>query len=83
MATPAPPVLPVGESKPGYYTTEFWLTILFNLFSLLNVTGIWDYMPNSWSVIAAAIVNALYALSRGQAKQGIPYEAPPSRTARR
>jgi len=76
---------PSPETKPGYQTTEFWLTVLFSIWQLLNVTSIWDYMPKSWSGIAIAIVTALYTLSRGQAKQGVPYYppgdvAPPART---
>lgn len=61
------------ESKPGYLTTEFWVTIFTNVISLANLAGIWDYMPNKWSTVVLAIVNAAYAVARGQAKQGVPY----------
>lgn len=61
------------ETKPGYLTTEFWVTMFGNLSGLLNLVGAWDFVPNKWIVIALAVLNGLYAVSRGQAKQGIPY----------
>lgn len=73
-AEPTPVVVADQETKPGYETTEFWITIFTNIFALLNLAGAWDYVPNKWSAIAVAIVNGAYAVSRGQAKQGIPYQ---------
>ena len=62
------------ETKPGYKTTEFWLTVVANIVIALDLAGAWTYVPNRYAVVAGAIVNAAYAVSRGQAKQGVPYE---------
>lgn len=69
----------IMESKPGYLTTEFWITLFSNLGGLLNLLGAWNFVPNKWVVIAMAVINGLYAVSRGQAKQGVPYNPPPNR----
>lgn len=61
------PVL-VKESKVGYKTTEFWLTLLTAI--LLNVNLI--PLPDSWQGIATAALVVVYAISRGLAKKGIP-----------
>jgi hypothetical protein len=62
------------ETKPGIYTTEFWVMLLSNVVGLANLTGIWDYVPNNVSVLFMAIVSALYTVSRGQAKKGVGYD---------
>lgn len=59
------------ETKPGPQTTEFWVTIFTGATQALNLFGLWDYVPNSVSVYALAIIGGLYAVSRGIAKQGI------------
>lgn len=64
------------ETKPGYLTTEFWITMLGNLGGLLNLVGAWNFVPNTWIVGALAVINGLYAVSRGQAKQGVAYTPP-------
>jgi hypothetical protein len=64
------------ETKPSWQTTEFWLTIFSNVGNLVNLFGWWNYVPNSWSVAATAIITALYSVSRGQAKSGVPYTPP-------
>lgn len=63
------------ETKPGILTTEFFVTLFTNVISLLNLTGAWNYVPNKYTVILMAIVNAAYAVARGQAKQGVPFQA--------
>lgn len=65
------------ETKPGIYTTEFWITIFTNLAALVDIAGA-DYLntQNRYVVLAVAVVNGLYAVSRGRAKQGIPFEPP-------
>lgn len=65
-----------NESKPGYLTTEFWITIFANLGGILDLTNAWKFIPHQWAVIGIAIINAAYAVSRGIAKQGIPYSKP-------
>jgi hypothetical protein len=63
------------ETKPGIYTTEFWVTMLTNGVGLVNLFGLWDYVPNKWSVLLMAVVNAAYQVSRGQAKSGVAADA--------
>jgi len=60
------------ETKPGVKTTEFWVMVVTNIMAVLNMTSIWDYVPNKYSVLLIGVVNGLYALSRGQAKSGVP-----------
>jgi hypothetical protein len=69
------------ETKPGVRTTEFWVTVVTNVLSILNMSGAWNFTANKWSVLALAIVNAAYALARGAAKAGVsaqPLVAPAS-----
>ena len=57
------------ETKPSFYTTEFWLTIATNLATILMaLAGVLD---PQYATVVMAIANALYALSRGLAKQGV------------
>lgn len=58
--------------KPGYRTTEFWLTVIATLWQLLNLSGVWDFVPNSVSLGAAVTSIAAYILSRGIAKRPLP-----------
>ena len=60
------------ESRAGYKTTEFWLTIITVV--LLNVNLI--PLPDSWQGIASAALVVVYAISRGLAKQGVPDAEP-------
>lgn len=62
-----------SETKPGYKTTEFYLTLVANIGAILDLTNAWQFVPHRWAVIGLAIVNGLYSVGRGQAKQGIPY----------
>lgn len=59
------------ETKPGIYTTEFWVALFTNAIGLVNLAGGWNYVPNKWALILMAIVNAAYAVSRGQAKSSV------------
>ena len=59
------------ETKPGVKTTEFWVSIFTGGWMFLNTVGVTDQIPNTWSSIALAIIGAAYAVSRGQAKQGV------------
>ena len=64
------------ETKPGIYTTEFWVQIFGQAVGLLQLTGAWQYAPNSsnkYVMIAMAVLGGLYAVGRGQAKQGVAY----------
>jgi len=63
------------ETKPGPKTTEFWTMIFTNVLGLVNVTGIWNYVPNGVSVYVMAIVSGLYAVARGLAKLNVKPDA--------
>lgn len=64
----------IEETKKGYRTTEFWLTILGLV--VVNVNGLVLTLPDKYQAIATGILAGLYALSRGQAKKGIPAIVP-------
>lgn len=64
------------ETKPGVTTTEFWVSILTGLYMVLNTTGVVNQIPDKWAGVATAVIAAAYSLSRGQAKQGVPYTKP-------
>lgn len=59
----------VEESKKGFKTTEFWLAIATSVLVLLN--GI--PMPEQYEGFVIAALGAVYALSRGIAKKGVPH----------
>ena len=59
------------ETKAFYKTSEWWASLLGAFYFVLNSAGVVDQIPKSWSAIAVAIVTGAYAVSRGQAKQGV------------
>jgi hypothetical protein len=66
--------------KPGYRTSEFWLTVIATLWQLLNLSGVWDFVPNVVSLGAAVTSIAAYIVSRGLAKRpvvAVPLPTPP------
>jgi hypothetical protein len=70
------------ETKPGYQTTEFWTMLFGQIVGLLQLTGAWQYMPdgkNPFVIVAMAVLGGLYAVARGQAKQGVAYTPDPRR----
>ncbi len=58
--------------KPGILTSEFWMHTILQILLLLNTLGVWDYMPQKYTVIVQGILGAAYALSRGTAKISPP-----------
>ncbi len=67
----SPTPTPTKVVKPGYLTTEFWLTALAQLFLTLNTAGVWHYVHPAWaSMVVQGAVLGLYSLSRGWAKSG-------------
>lgn len=56
------------ETKPGYLTTEFWLTIVVNVLVQANTIPV----PEKWQGVAALLSVIGYAISRGLAKHGVP-----------
>ena len=55
-------------NKQGYRTTEFWVTVLAILASVLVASD--DLLEPKYSGIAAAIASGMYAISRSLAKRG-------------
>lgn len=62
------------ETKAGYKTTEFWLTVLSLV--AVNLNGVILTLPDRYQAIATAVIGGLYAVSRGFAKKGIPSVEP-------
>ncbi len=56
--------------KPGYKTTEFWLTLALD--AAIVVSAIESVLPPKWAAVAGAVANGLYAVSRGKAKSPTP-----------
>lgn len=65
------------ETKPGVYTTEFWITLVLQIIFTLNTLEIWTYMPQRWSGLVQAIIAAAYVIGRGLAKSGVPADPTP------
>ena len=59
--------------KPGYKTSEFWLTCLATLVGMaiasgmVPETGVW---PRVVALVTAALTSMGYTVSRGMAKKG-------------
>lgn len=64
----------IKETKAGYKTTEFWLAVIGLL--IVNLNGLVMTLPDKYQAIATAAIAAFYAVSRGQAKSGIPAVEP-------
>lgn len=62
------------ETKAGYKTTEFWLTIAGLL--AVNLNGVILTLPDKYQALASAALTGLYVVSRGVAKKGIPAVEP-------
>lgn len=59
------------ETKPGYKTTEFWVTIFSGIYMVGNATDVLNSIPATWSAVALAVIGGAYTVSRGIAKQGV------------
>jgi hypothetical protein len=64
--------------KPGIATSEFWMHGILQVLLLLNTLGVWDYMPQKYTVLVQGILGAAYAFSRGLAKISPPGAVPVS-----
>ena len=60
------------ESRAGYRTTEFWLTLVGS--ALVGVSALADKLPGEWAAVLAIAGVIGYAISRGVAKHGVPAE---------
>ena len=56
----------MSEQKPGYKTTEFWLSLLVGLWGAI-APGV----PATYQVTIPASAGGVYALARGLAKAGV------------
>lgn len=56
----------IKETKEGYKTTEFWVTLVTAVLALVTSLPIQDKA-------IAGVLAAAYALARGFAKQGVPH----------
>lgn len=72
MALPVE-VTATTETKPGVYTTEFWVTLFGALVTGADLFGVAELVPDTWAAIGLAVITGLYSVSRGVAKQGQPY----------
>lgn len=62
------------ETKPGVKTTEFWFAVVLPyVIALLDSVDWVNVLPDKWQFALPIISSAIYALSRGRAKQGEPY----------
>lgn len=60
-----------NETKPGVYTTEFWVSVtLIVLGALQQVIGLVN-VSDSRVALFQTIVAAAYAVARGLSKQGV------------
>lgn len=57
------------KAKPGYLTTEFWVTTLTSVAAL--VAALTSNLNPRYAAIGAAVAEGLYALSRGITKHGV------------
>ena len=55
--------------KPGYKTTEFWVTTLTSIAAL--VASLTSNLKPEYATFGAAISEGLYALSRAVTKHGV------------
>ena len=60
----------IKETRAGYKTTEFWLAIAGVV--ALNLNGVIMTLPDKYQALGTAVIAGLYAISRGQAKSGVP-----------
>jgi hypothetical protein len=62
------------ETKPGIYTTEFWITFALQVLLTLNTLDIWSFLPQRFlwvSLLSQAVLAGFYAVGRGIAKSGV------------
>lgn len=63
--------------KPGYKTTEFWMTTLMHVVTLLQLSGIFpqdSVWTQALSIIGSMISQWAYTNSRGLTKSSAPVE---------
>lgn len=74
-------MLKSNETKPGLLTTEFWAAVVLPwLVTLGDNQGIINVVPERYRFllpVISMIVSGFYAVGRGKAKQGVPYQPTP------
>jgi hypothetical protein len=65
----------VKEAKAGYKTTEFWLTTVLAVLTLLGTFP----LPGKFEAVVAGALTAAYTVSRGLAKAGVANVEPDQR----
>jgi len=66
----------MNQTRPGYKTTEFWLSLLATLIGLLMASGALDQLPeDSWIAkliggVVAVLAALGYSASRAKVKSG-------------
>lgn len=61
------------EAKEGYKTTEFWFSIAVVVLTWVDAIP----LPDKYEGAVAFLAAAVYAISRGLAKKGVPAPADP------
>ncbi len=66
------------ESKPGYLTTEFWITLIVGAITwLAHAADSGAFGLKTTAALTSGLAVA-YAIARGLAKQGVPYTPSPT-----
>lgn len=60
------------ETKPGYLTTEFWVTILTLVLNNISALPV----PDKYQGLINVLLPVAYVIARGLAKQGVPNTVP-------
>jgi len=58
--------MPSASGKPGYLTSEFWLTVITQLGTLWGIVH--GFVPAPWNVIIPIGATAIYTIARTVAK---------------
>jgi hypothetical protein len=64
----------VSETRKGWKTTEFWVTVMLSLLTILD--GI--PLPEKFEGVVLGLLGVAYIVSRGVAKKGVPEVEPKS-----
>lgn len=56
--------------KPGWKTSEFWLTVIFNLVTILGTLK--GVIPANIGTVALTVLNSVYGLIRAITKSNAP-----------
>lgn len=65
----------MNVNKPGYKTSEFWVTALTSLFAILNDSGVLHFHLDPNTVYATVAGAAAYVTSRSAVKAAQAYLA--------